>query len=316
MTFKDIDIDVERDGTMYSFSPSLEENIEVVDAQDKFRELTAQTPKDKEAEDAFIASKINLLKSIPGLDEDMVLAETEKLLPAGAVADRGAPVPGGVGYGPFYNTAYKTDFSTGSRISVDYIAPTKPGGNVNTWLYLTTTNRTAKGVEAFISYNAQKEAHFKVFDWARDDHWQIDIPFSKLSDYLTTKNIHGKNYQVITIQNTTQTYDGKNWQNWVWLTNYKTKKFDVVYNYTYDSTEAIQKKGWVGSWGPIVETFQDKYSKTKTLGASLTYILTRDKKYKWDDWKLLSKTNSYIRNDKKGFELIFLDPNYSYAVSS
>jgi hypothetical protein len=46
-----------------------------------------------------------------------------------------------------------------------------PGGNVNTWLYLTATNRSGLGVEALVSYDGQNTPHFRVYDWARTDPW-------------------------------------------------------------------------------------------------------------------------------------------------
>ena len=57
------------------------------------------------------------------------------------------------------------------------------------------------GVEAFVSYNGQSTVAFKVFDWARNDHWQTNIPFSHLGDSLTTESAHGTAYQVLPVWN-------------------------------------------------------------------------------------------------------------------
>ena len=60
------------------------------------------------------------------------------------------PRPGGVGEGIFYNPDFKTSWGLGTSFSCDYVCPTPPGGNVNTWLYITATNRSGLGVEAFV----------------------------------------------------------------------------------------------------------------------------------------------------------------------
>lgn len=228
------------------------------------------------------------------------------------------PVPGGVGYGSFFTDDYKANYHTGTVIAVDIICPQTPGGNVNTWLYLTETNRTAKGVEALVYYIGQSELGFKVFDWARDDHWQVTLSAAELKDYLTTKNIEGADRQVLSLQNQTYIVDtpqGKQWRNSVFLYDHKKDCYALLYEYEYDATEAQQKGDWIGSWGPIVETFQDDYKDTNPLGFSYTYMQERDDQDKWTNFHLLTNDISTIRDDNKGFKLIFLEPNHSFAVN-
>src|SRR4051794_41758362 len=71
------------------------------------------------------------------------------------------PRPGGVGEGFFYTPDFKTSWGLGTSISGDFVCPALPGGNVNTWLYLTATNRSGLGVEAFVSYDSQDTPHFR-----------------------------------------------------------------------------------------------------------------------------------------------------------
>src|SRR5260370_28957676 len=104
------------------------------------------------------------------------------------------PRPGGVGEGFFYTPDFKTSCGLGTSISGDFVCSVPPGGNVNTWLYLTATNRPGLGVEAFVSYDGQDTPHFRVFDWARTDSWQTDIPFMALENYLTTISARGVPY--------------------------------------------------------------------------------------------------------------------------
>lgn len=158
----------------------------VADAQERLAKITKETPRDRKGEEAFLATKVNLARTHPRLDRaDRALALeelTERIgkAPLAALAKKKTPpVPGGVGYGFFYNTAFKTAFYGGTSFYFEVVCPRPPGGNVNTWLYLTGMNRASRGIEAFVSYYAQQEPHFKVFDWARSDHWQLSVRRSR-----------------------------------------------------------------------------------------------------------------------------------------
>jgi hypothetical protein len=153
-----------------------------------FAEITKKTPRDAEAEKAFLASKLHMAQTHPALDltaRAAAAAEIAAALKVAKVKKPTGPVPGGVGYGVFYKDSFKKNWVTGTAISWDIICPTPPGGNVNNFLYLTATNRSGKGVEAFISYSGQNQTFFQVFDWARNPSspWQTNIPFANLANY-------------------------------------------------------------------------------------------------------------------------------------
>jgi hypothetical protein len=106
------------------------------------------------------------------------------------------------------------------------------------------------------------------------------------------------------------------WYNQVWLWNQNPSRWDLIYQYGYSATQGQQQTGWVGSWGPIVETFQDAYQGTSAMGALATQLISRDAQNNWGSWHALGSGDSYIHTDNKGFSLIFIDPNYNWAVSS
>ena len=191
-----------------------------------------------------------------------------------------------------------------------------PGGNVNTWLYITATNRSGLGVEAFVSYYGQDTPHFRVYDWARTDPWQIDIPFTALDNYLTTITAHGARYPVLSVWNGTWAIDTTQYRNQVLLYNQARGGWDLVYQYDYAATDAQQKTGWVDSWAPIVETFQSLYVQTNPMGALDAQLISSDSNGVWGTWELLPSSDSYLRTDNVGFNLVFLDPNYSFVVNS
>jgi hypothetical protein len=292
------------------------------DHQAAFAEITTKTPVDEAFRAAFLRNKLRVAHTHPGITieaRDLAVAQLTDRLGSKAKAFEdmlSQPTPGGVGYGFFYTPAYKTAWGHGTSFSCDFVCPTPPGGNVNTWLYLTATNRSGMGVEAFVAYNGQGTPHFRVFDWARTDHWQTDIPFTSLANYLTTVSAHGHPYQVLPVWNSTWLIGENTYRNQALLYNHVRGGWDLVYQYDYSATDAQQKTGWVGSWGPIVETFQAAYVHTNQMGALGTQLISADNNGHWGAWALLTATNSYVRTDNVGFHLVFLDPNYAFTVNS
>lgn len=316
--------------TMGPQPPSGRPHVGPQDVRRQFAAVSARQPADESFKAAFVQSKLALAHTHPSAD--LAARETavrsvsrrlgvaapralNRLMAIGSVMS-GPPVPGGVGYGVFFTPAYKTGWGRGTSIIFDIACPTPPGGNVNTWLYLTATNRSAMGVEAFISYNGQNDTHFRVFDWARDDHWQTDVPLSGLSDYLTQESAHGHPYQVLPVWNSTWQINATTYRNQVLLYNHVRGGWDLIYQYDYAASDSQQKTGWVGSWGPIVETFQPLYSGTSAMGALKTKLSSADAAGTWGSWALLSGSNADVRVDNVGFQSVFLDPNYAFIVVS
>jgi hypothetical protein len=294
------------------------------DHQAAFAEITGKTPVDEAFRAAFLQSKLHLAYTHPYHDlaarDQAVASLRERLGPQAAEKAAGIitrPTPGGVGYGVFYTAAFKVAWGHGTSFSCDFVCPSPPGGNVNTTLYLTATNRSGLGVEALVAYNGQSTPHFLVFDWARTAaHWQTDIPFTSLTNYLTTMSAHGHPYPVLPVWNSTWLIGANTYRNQALLYNHVRGGWDLVYQYDYAGTDAQQKNGWVGSWGPIVETFQPLYVNTNQMGALNTQLISADNNGHWGSWALLAPSNSYIRTDNVGFQLVFLDPNYAFTVRS
>jgi hypothetical protein len=295
--------------------------VETADERQAFASLTREAARDIAAERAFIASKAHLVRTHPALlaaDRPGVLASLSNTLGYALpeLPELGGPVPGGVGYGVFYETTFKSGFAQGTSLYFDIVCPTQPGGNVNRSLYLTAMNRAGRGIEAFVSYFAQNEPRFKVFDWARIDQWQVDLAWSSLGDYLGNVSAHGQTFQTIGVWNSTYQISASQWRNEALLWNRVAGRWDLIYRYDYAGTQAEQTGGWIGSWGPIVETFQDSYNNTNPMGTLNTMLITRDSSGSWGSWALLGAAQSYIRVDNKGFDLSFLDPNYAFVVTS
>ena len=306
------------------FSPSRvgSEGVpQVLDVTGDFAVLSRSAPRDPEFERGFLLRRIQMVRGHPDLHAGhraVLLESLRTAMPELMEETRELPIPGGVGYGVFYANDFRRSFTTGTGLVMDFIAPTAPGGNVGNYLYLTETNRAAKGVEALILYNGQNELRFRVFDWARSDPWSanIDVGFADLHEmgHLSRKTVGDSDYQILTVQNQTYLVEGNSWANAVWLYNYVKGTWDLVYTYEYSATEDEQKTGWPGSWGPIVETFQNAYSSVNPLGFLQVRLSSRDAGMSWNDWQLLSDAQSAVREDGIGFQMLFLAPNHSFAV--
>ncbi len=240
----------------------------IADRRGEFSKLTRAARTEPGDVRAFVASKLALLRSHPEISQaereeaEATLARAFGPRSREALDKETGPVPGGVGYGMFYTNAFRTAFARGTSFYYEIVCPHQPAGNVTTWLYLTATNRSQKGVEAFVSYNGQNETRFKVFDWARSDNWQTNISFANLGDYLRGIVSHGWGLQALLVWNRTVEIGSNRWRNEVLLHNRAANRWDLTYRYDYDSTTAEQTSGFVGSWGPIVETFQSSYAES------------------------------------------------------
>ncbi len=293
----------------------------VDDVRAAFAALTAKTPVDEEFRAAFLQSKLRIAQTHPTVDiaarERAVQSLMDSMGPMGKGLV-GQPIPGGVGYGFFYNLAFKSLWGHGTSWSCDFICPSPPGGDVSTWLYLTGMNRAGLGVEAFVSYNGQGTPHFRVFDWARTDHWQTDIPFTSLGNYLSTTSSHGHPYPTLPVWNSTWLIGSNQYRNQALLYNHGRGGWDLIYQYDYSATEAQQKGSavWVGSWAAIVETFQSAYNHTNPMGTLGIQLISADDTGRWGSWALLAATNSYVRTDNVGFQIVSLDPNCAFVVNS
>ncbi len=248
----------------------LEPTFPKSDARQVFADQTAATPLPQGAESAFIASKLQILRTHPvppAQRNEMVQSLLDSLSLTAPLIESG-PVPGGVGYGMFYNPAFKSAFQTGTGLAWGIVCSNPPGGNVSDWLYLTGMNRASMGCEAFVAYHGQNDITFNVFDWSRSSQWQVHRSMATMSDYIGTVTANGTAFPVLRVMNQTYQSDAGSWANEVQLLNNRTGNLDLVYQFVYPATFQQQIGSSVGSWAAIVETFQPAYSGTNQWDAS------------------------------------------------
>jgi hypothetical protein len=226
------------------------------------------------------------------------------------------PPPGGVGYGYWYGDA-DLPWTSDTVLLQKLVAPRKPGGDVTTWLYNTATNRSELGVEAFISYYAQDEFAFKVFDWARypADPWQVELPYATLGDYLdVVASPDGTFRQELQLANRTALVSAPaDWVNQVFLYNRVARTWDLVYSYAYTTGSAadntFEPGDFYGSWGPIFETFQDHDGSNLPIGSNGSWLVQDGVRHQ------LTASNTVRQIDDPDLDPpVFDQASYGFAV--
>jgi hypothetical protein len=298
-------------------TPWLERNFPQADARDAFSAQTAATPLPEGTENAFLANKLQILRTHP-----MAPPERRRLvqkfldsLHLETPLTESMPAGGGVGYGMFYDPAFKTAFRTGTGLAWGIVFSDPPGGNVSDWLYLTGMNRASMGAEAFIAYNGQNDITFNVLDWAVRQ-WKIHRPLSTMAQYIGSVSANGTQFPVIQLANLTYQNGPDSWVNEVRVLNQSARTLDVAYQNQYPATLAQQTDSYIGSWAATVETFQVLYQGTNPMGCSNAKFALTGPDGAWSPWTLLSPANASPREDNKGFRTLFVDPAYSWAVDS
>jgi hypothetical protein len=93
-------------------------------------------------------------------------------------------------------------------------------------------------------------------------------------------------------------------------------KWALIYQHSYASTDDAQQAQWVGSWGPIIETFQGYYTGSNPMGALGVQLRSADSTGAWGAWGQLGPDQALLRQDNVGFANQALDPYYDWIVKS
>ena len=242
--------------------------------------------------------------------------------PQQPLASSQAEIPGGVGFG-FYFLESKLLWTNATVLDYYIITPTRVGGDMNYYLYLTSSCRANLGTESFISYYQQDEATFAVYDWAQASPWQVWINLPTIHpQYLADVLDESCNSrQMCRIQNGTY-YKGYvagqyTWRNEVRLYNFPSRQWDLVYSYDYATAtkqeNTFQSGDGLGFWGPIVEIWADSgtYNNLNPIGFHLAKLYQDDNPI--STW--LTTANCYTQQ-MDFFNIITVAPNRSFIVNT
>jgi len=107
------------------------------------------------------------------------------------------------------------------------------------------------------------------------------------------------------------------WRNAVFLLNFAQHRYDEVYARQYPSVVEMQRIGPIGFLGPLVETFQDEYRNTNTMGFLHVTLTSRSGDIGgWTPagWQPLTDAQSLMRRNNESLEIVRLEPNDTFVV--
>jgi hypothetical protein len=289
------------------------QELPVVDRAAEFQEIAKKQRVSEKEKEAFLRAKSRLAKSLSHLGDKELRTALENIR-----SDRGFDFtkeheqpPGGVGFGVFYK-AGQLSFSDSTEIRKRVIYPSQAGGDLSDYLYLTSTNRSAKGVEAYISHYKQENAAFKVFDWAKsgDGRFALTIDGSLLDHFNVSYQLGSTSLNSVAVVNSTLRLNGNNWRNLVQLLSiHPVMHVETVYSFDYTvGSDADQHSAYNGSWGPIVETFQQFHQDMNPMGYDGVYLQQDGAEHD------LGASNTDLRDDGVGITVISQDGERSFMV--
>lgn len=300
----------------YAFKPDTKTYVRVNDVREKMEQECKGNAPTKEQRQAFYQQRIRLIEAT-GSPYDHKKELLQDLIQSAQEEEKtedpdSAPLPGGVGYGAYYKDG-ALKFANSTVLHYYIVTVPEIGDAKNNWLYLTSTNRSPRGVEAFVSFHKQDGPTFTIFDWSKtgEQRWALSVPYDKLGNYLIKKEVEGKEYQPINVANSTRRMAGTMWRNEVMLYNQNTQNYDLVYRNDYNLP--VNDEGKYLWWGPIVETFAPFPYSTKVIGFFDAQLLQDDNAPRLLTSDLTDLKEQYA--DHPGFKIAFAKSNYSFVVS-
>jgi len=306
----------EENDQRFALSPDLQGYIPVDDRREEWERDSKEEPTTKDERQAFYQQRIKLVESSKGsfrkdellhnLKESVKRVESMDDSEAGPESE---PIPGGVGFGAYYEDGALT-FDRSSMLRYNIVVNPQIGNPQNHFLYLTATNRSPKGVEAYVSYKQQDNPKFKVFDWSKDgdDQFALTRRYELLADYLGHHEAGGQVYQTLHVSNSTRRLEApESWINEVMLLNRQTGNYDLVYSNEYELAQTDEDN--YKFWGPIVETFPPFPFTINNVGFFEAQLLQDDRPA-----KLLTPDVTHFHVDHAGYQVVLQEDNYSFIV--
>jgi len=272
----------------------------------------------------FIKGKGSLsIQSTPNLTE----LRKKSALIRGLKSDD-APVPGGNGGGITYKrgSLQALEHAELHTKMFVYASGWNPSFAID-WLFTPATNRMDNPVEVVGIYSKNKvgqgslglfgrscSADYPCPNGETKDGWQWFKDFSDLPCNINEIVDSGGHLQTILhYANTTLKLDQEFpplWLNAVYLWNYCSESWDLVYEHIYRENKrdcSIEGCGW---WGPILETFGDEQPEINELGFEET-LLFHD-----GVWSELAPNETSFTNPISPWILSHLDPNRSFGAGN
>jgi hypothetical protein len=284
--------------------PALNATFATQDQRDHFKLLSSQTPTSKKDKQLFVAHKT--LKR-----EKAALASGKQ--GSGALNDDGKSRA--IGFWPIDG---KLLFKRSTAIRYVIIFPEAVDQDFTSYLYLTSSNRSAKGTESHIAFVRGDLPAFFIYDWSipGDGTQQLvrQVPISQMGKYVFPTSDPSFQLQGILVINQTRLVENTTWINCVHLgvfENGRLDHFDTVYSNTYKlASNADQQPNYQtgGFWGPQVECFQNFTQQINTVGFSGCWFVQDGNAI------LLDESNTAPHDDNFGLKLQFQTPWRDFLV--
>jgi len=175
-----------------------------------------------------------------------------------------------IGYWPKSDKDLLFANSTASRHVI--VFPDTVGGDFCSYLYQTSTNRSAKGTESHIAFTYPCPPTFRIFDWSFFNNRHVrEVPVCKMKKWVFPVQVGGFDRHGVLVVNETRLVKDTNWINCVYLGVFeygKLRRFDLVYSHSYclDDNSEQQPSCCDGFWGPEIETFQCYKQRINAMG--------------------------------------------------
>ncbi len=288
---------------MQLFDPRIEKMVEVVDIRAEALEVTVATDVPSAVVEGFKAHRRAMLatRAARGFFAKIISFFS-------ALLSKGCKVPESVALGTYFGDQLRKDgFDAEVTIYWYVVCPQYLKGSSQNLVYLTSTNMAAPGAEGLVSYYADGEAVFCVFEsdltLVRSWPWSNQL----FQDHLITKTINAKSYSTLYIANKTSGANNK-WKNEVFLYDAAHGTFDLVWDSSYDFDPSTAESL---CWAPIIETPRGgEFGTTNMVGyADATLVVGLNGSTKT---VLLDTNNSdFVGTPARQFDKEFLLDNYT-----
>lgn len=240
------------------------------------------------------------------------------------------PPPGGIGAGTGYRGGALQALRQGELYTKMFVQPNgiSPSNMNLVWLFTTSTNRIEKNVEVVGIYYLDHPGSLGVFDWscsatdpcpggAMSPSWIWTRPLSSLPCNMTHYVDQGKHVQLAMpyINQSIQLDQGDPplWSNAVYLWNYCSEAWDLVYAHQYRAYQLDCSASGCSWWGPILEEFNysgGPYPEIRELGFADSVLIHDGMRSE------LRPDETWFSGPISPWQLHHIDENRGYGVGN
>jgi hypothetical protein len=286
------------------YDPAVNATFTAQDMRDQFKLLASKTVTSEKDKQHFVSRKT--LKRVTA-----ALASGNR----GTGSANNDGTSRSIGFWPIDG---KLLFERSTSIRYVIIFPEVVEQDFTSHLYLTSSNRSAKGTESHIAFAGDDSPAFFIYDWSvlGDSKQQLvrNVPISQMEKYVFPASDPSFRLRGILVINQTRLVENTTWINCVHLgvfENGRLDHFDTVYSNTYAlASNADQQPSYLtgGFWGPEVECFQNFAQQINTVGFSGCWLVQDGNAI------LLDGSNTVLHDDNFGLKLYFQTPWRDFLV--